>query len=146
MLSQPRRFAVCAIFFRSCHRRQSIHLARLADVPVLAELATQIAACGAEGKNGGTRQKVIQGFLLDRIDAKTAGSSVCGQDNRVVFSGAHKAEAPLAFVEAAEARTDIALHTAVIEQGPVAGGNGMGRFKVFHFRIEKENGRGSSQR
>ena len=56
------------------------------------------------------------------------------------------AEPPPVAVEAAEARTDIALHTAVIELGPIAGGNGMGRFKVFHFRIEKESGRDSSQR
>ena len=49
---------------------QPVHVARLGDVPVLTELARQVAAGGAEGQYARPGEKMIQRFLLDRVDAE----------------------------------------------------------------------------
>ena len=62
---------------------QGVDLARLADVPVLAELAGKIAPGGAEGQHRRARQEVIQGLLLDGVDAEAAGAPVGGKDDAI---------------------------------------------------------------
>jgi hypothetical protein len=42
---------------------------------------------------------VIERFLLDGIDAETAGSAIRGQYDLSVLASAYEAEAALAFVE-----------------------------------------------
>jgi hypothetical protein len=64
---------------------------------------------------------VIQRLLLDRIDAKPAGPPVGREYDLTAFAGAHEAEAPLALLQFAKARTQIALDTAVVEAMPVFG-------------------------
>jgi len=51
---------------------QNVILAGLADVPVLAELAAQIAAAGSERQHRRSRQEMIERFLFHRIDAEAA--------------------------------------------------------------------------
>ena len=75
---------------------------------------------------------MIQGFLLDRVDAEATGPAVSGQDDGIVFASAHKAKAALPFVQPAKARANITLHTAVIKASPVSRRNGEGGFKYWH--------------
>ena len=107
--------------FRGRRIGQSIDLPRLADVPVLTELASKIAPGRSERQDRRSRQEVIQRLLLDRIDAKSAGSPVGRQDDLTAFAGAHETEAPLALLQFAKARTQIALDTPVVEAMPVFG-------------------------
>src|SRR5262249_44406764 len=98
---------------------QGVDLARLADVPVLAEVARQVAARGAERQPGRAGQEVVQRLLLDGIDAEAAGAPPGGEDDRVVLAGAHEAQPALTLVQAAGAGTDIALHPPIVQPLPV---------------------------
>jgi len=105
---------------------QSLHVAGLADVPVLAELAGQVAADGAEGQHAAARVEVVERLLLDRVDAEARGAAVGGQDDPVALAGAHEAQAPLALMEPAGPRADVALDPPVGKAGPPRGGEGIG--------------------
>jgi hypothetical protein len=67
---------------------------------------------------------MIEGFLLDGIDAESARAAPGGQDDRIVFSSTHEAEATLTFMKTAQAGTDIASDAAIVEESPVVGGMG----------------------
>ena len=49
---------------------QAVEAPGFRDIPVLAELACEIAARSAEREDGRARQEVVQGLLLDRVDAE----------------------------------------------------------------------------
>ena len=109
-------------------RRASVRrsdLARLADVPVLAELAGEVAAGGAEGEHRRCPgRKWLSGFFSIGSTQKPRRAPVGGQhDLAGRVGGAHEAEAALALVQLAEARADVALHAAVRQPMPVAGGD-----------------------
>jgi hypothetical protein len=70
---------------------QRVHLARLADGPVLTEAAGEIAAGGTEGEHGGTGQEVVQRLLLDRVHAEAARPAIRGEHDLVTFAGADEA-------------------------------------------------------
>ena len=93
---------------------QAVHVARLGDVPVLAELAGEVAAGGAEGEHAGSRVEVVERFLLDRIDAEAGRAPVGGEHHLPALAHAHEAQAALALVQAAVARAQVALHPAVV--------------------------------
>jgi len=59
-----------------CEIRERVHLARLAHVPVLAELAGEVAARRAEREHCRTRQEMVQRLLLDRVDAEPARTAI----------------------------------------------------------------------
>ena len=105
---------------------QPVHVARLADVPVLAELAGQVAAGGAERQHAAARVKVVEWFLLDRVDAETRRTAVGGEDHAVALARAHETRAALALVQLAVARAQVALHAPIV--GPVPVTAGVGRF------------------
>src|SRR5207237_2005353 len=66
---------------------QGVHLTGLTDVPVLAELAGEVAARGPEGEDRGAGEEVIQRLLLDGVDAEAAGAAVGGEDDAVSLTG-----------------------------------------------------------
>ena len=66
--ARPLRRACDRLGRRLVHQR--VHLARLRDVPVLAELAREVAARGAERQHARAGIEVIERLLLDRIDAE----------------------------------------------------------------------------
>ena len=101
---------------------EPVEFARLGDVPVLAELAGEVAARGAEGEHRRAGQEVGERLLLDRVDAEARGAAVGGEDDAVALPGAHEAQAALALVQLAQAGADVALHAPVVEQVPVAAG------------------------
>ena len=101
-------------------RLETVEFARLRDVPVLAELAGQVAAGRAEGEHRRAGQEVGERLLLDRVDAEARGAAIGGEDDAIVAAGAHEAQAALALVQLAQARADVALHAAVVEPMPVA--------------------------
>ena len=61
-------------------RCSAVELAGLGDVPVLAELAGEVAAGGAEGQHRRAGQEVVERLLLDRIDAE-AGRAAVGREH-----------------------------------------------------------------
>jgi hypothetical protein len=105
---------------------QGVGLARLADVPVLAELAGQVAPGRPEREHRRPRQEVVERLLLDRIDAEPARPAPSLEDDLVVLPGAHEAEPPLPFEQLAEPGAQVALDPPVVERVPVLGGDGVG--------------------
>jgi hypothetical protein len=63
---------------------------------------------------------MIERFFLNRIDAKSGRTSVGGEHDLLVLPGAHKAQAALAFMQFAIARTDIALDAPIRQSMPIA--------------------------
>ena len=111
---------------------QRVEVTGLADVPVLAEAATEVAAGRPEGQHRRSRQEVIQRLFLDRIDTETAGAAITGQHDLPVLASPHEAEAALALVQFAQARTQITLDAPVIQSVPVAGCNDRGVLGGIH--------------
>src|SRR6185437_11754292 len=68
---------------------------------------------------------MVEGFLLDRIDAEARGAAVAGQDDLIVHAAPDEAEAPLTLVQPAVAGADVALNAAVRQGMPVCGGDGV---------------------
>src|SRR6185503_222462 len=101
---------------------EPVHVARLGDVPVLAELAGEIAARGAERKNARAGIEMVERFLLHRVDAETGGAAVCGEHHAVLLPHAHEARPTLTFVQAAIARAQVALHAPVFQHVPPTAG------------------------
>src|SRR5665647_2042258 len=104
---------------------QSVDLPRLGDVPVLAELAGQVAACSAEREDCAAGQEVVERLLLDGVHAEPARATVGRQDDLVVHAGPDKAQPALALVQPTRARAHIALDSAVLQPVPVPRGHGM---------------------
>jgi len=99
---------------------ERIHLARLTHVPVLTELAGQIAARRPERQDSGARQEVVQRFLLNWIDAETARASVSEELEPTLLDPSHETQTALSLVHAATSRTNVALHTTIGKRLPVA--------------------------
>ena len=99
---------------------EAVHVARLGDVPVLAELAREVAARRAEREHARARVEVLERLLLDGIDAEPGRAAVGREHHGVAFALAHEAEAALPVVEAAVARAEVALDAAVVLAVPPA--------------------------
>src|SRR6476620_10936193 len=121
----------CDSLRRRCVR-QLIPTPSLADIPVLAEAATEIAARSAERQDTATRQKMIERLFLDGVRAEAAASSVSRQLHRIAGSPADKTESALAIVELAKAWAQTALDPSVRQHGPPARGvMGLG-YRIEH--------------
>src|ERR1700688_3073356 len=94
---------------------EGVDLSRLADVPVLAELAGQVAAGGAERQHRGAGQEMVQRLLLDRIDAVAARPAVGLEHDLAALAGAHETEAALSLEQLAGPRAEIALDTPLLK-------------------------------
>ena len=110
---------------------QLVELARLADVPVLAEPASEIAAGGAEGQHAGAGMEMVERFLLDGINAEAAAAAISRKRHLVADAPADETEPALALVELAEARAQAALDAAVRQlRPPTPGVVGFGHRRV----------------
>lgn len=98
---------------------QAVHFTRLAHVPVLAELAGEVAPRSPERQDRRARQEMMQRFLLDRIDTKSTGSPVSHQDDLILLPRPDETEPLLPFLERAIAWTEITLNAAVLQEMPV---------------------------
>jgi hypothetical protein len=94
---------------------------RLADAPVLAEAATEIAARGAEAQDAGAGQKMIQRFLFDGIDGKSGGCAVAQGIELAADVLADVAKAGLAVAQTTEARAQGAEDPAIFLSLPPKG-------------------------
>jgi len=112
--ASPRARGLCD-GFGIAGRGQAIRVPRFGDVPILAELAAEVAARRAEAEHPAAREEVIEGLFLDRIDAKPRGAPVAGQHDVIAESLPHEAEAPLFVLEAAAPRTQGAFDSAVVQ-------------------------------
>ena len=65
---------------------------------------------------------MIERLLLDGIHAEAAGPAVGGEHDAVALAGADEAHAPLAVVQRAEARTDLAADAAVGQRAEIPSG------------------------
>src|SRR5512146_993457 len=101
--------------------RERVHLTRLAHVPVLAELAGEVAAGRPEGQDRTAGEEVVEWLLLDRIDAEAARAAIAEELDATRLDTAHEAQAALPFVHPAGARAHVALHPAIRQQVPVTG-------------------------
>ena len=104
---------------RRCFLRQRLHLARLAHVPILAELAGEVAARRAEGEHRTSRKKMMQRFLFNRIDAEPARAAIGREHNAMVLPRSDETEALLPFVQLAITRAEIALDASVLKLMPI---------------------------
>ena len=80
----------------------------LRDIPVLAELAVDVASGGGDGEGGGSGEVVEERLLLNGINV---GGADAGVDKRIEGAGAifaHAAMAALSIVDDACARTELA--------------------------------------
>ena len=62
---------------------------------------------------------MVERFLLNRINAESTGTTVGGQDDLVVLTGADKTDATLAFLQLAVPWARIALHPPIRQLVPV---------------------------
>src|SRR5262249_29167967 len=90
------------------------------DVPVLTELACEVAARGAERQDARAWIEMMERFLFDRIDAETARAAVGGQHHAVADALPHEAHAALAVLQLAIAWTRVAMDAASIGAMPPA--------------------------
>ena len=81
--------------------------------------------------------EVVEGLLLDGIDAEARGAAVGGEDQDVALALADEAGTALAVLELAIPGAQVALQAAVGQSVPPAGG--MTRFR----RLQGAHGRGS---
>ena len=92
--------------------RRDVVEPRLGDVPVLAELAAEVAAGGAEREDLRAGEKVVERLLLDGIDGEAGGAAVAERDQLAAFVLADEAEAGLPVAEPTVARAERAEELA----------------------------------
>jgi|GraSoiStandDraft_4_1057263.scaffolds.fasta_scaffold766707_2 hypothetical protein len=63
---------------------------------------------------------MVEGLLLDRIDAESGRAPIGGKHNPILLAGAHEAQTALSFMELTLAGADITLDAAVLQSMPVA--------------------------
>ena len=97
----------------------AIKIPGFGDIPVLTEFAGQVTAGCAEGQDWRARQKVIEWFLLDWIDAKTRRAPVGRKYDLTAVARSDEAQAALALVQLAITRADIALDATVLQSVPI---------------------------
>jgi hypothetical protein len=107
--------------FRAGRVRNCVDFAGFADVPVLAELAGQVAARCAERQYRGAGMEMVKRFFLNGINAKAAGTSLGREHETAILVGAHETQSRLACMQLAGARADVTHDPPVIESMPVAG-------------------------
>ncbi len=98
---------------------EGVDFAGFADVPVLAEMAGEVAARCAEGQDRCAWQEVVQWFLFNGIDAETTRTAIRGQHHLRANSGADETESTLAVTQPAETWTEVALQASVLQGVPV---------------------------
>ena len=94
---------------------------RLADTPVLAEAATQIAARRAKTQNLASWQEMIQRLLLYGIDCKTIRRAVPEGIKRATDVFADVTKPRLPFSDTAQARAEGAKNLAIGRRVPPQG-------------------------
>src|SRR5262249_41980633 len=92
----------------------------LGDVPVLAELAGEVASGCAERQHTGSRVELVERLLLDWVDAETRRAPVGREHHGVARALSNEARATLTFMQAAVTRAQVALDAAVVQPVPVA--------------------------
>src|SRR5207247_5053979 len=93
---------------------------RLADVPVLAELAAEVAARRAEGEDARAREEVVERLLLDGIDGEAGRAPVARAHELPAAVLADVAEACLPLADQAVARAEGAEELAAFRGVPPA--------------------------
>src|SRR5207253_4320539 len=88
------------------------------DVPVLTKPAAEIASRRAERKHARSGQKMVQRFLFNRIDTKSAAPAIRGQYHPIAHPLPDETESALSFIEFAKSRTEPALDTPVRQRLP----------------------------
>jgi len=98
---------------------ESIEFPGFADVPVLTETTGQVATCGAEGKDRGPGQEMIQRFLLHRIDAESARTPVGGELDLPASPLTHETQSTLSLTQFALPGADVAAQSPIFETLPM---------------------------
>jgi hypothetical protein len=69
---------------------------------------------------------MVERFLFNWIDAKSAGAAIRGQNNLIILPPSNKTKAALPFPQFAEPGTNIALNSTIIERMPIPAWHGIG--------------------
>ncbi len=93
---------------RRCLLAQSLDLSRLGDIPVLTELASQVAAGRAEGEDAGAGEEVVEWLLLDRVDAEAGTAAIGGQQHPPITVFTDETETTVPVAKVAFAGTEVA--------------------------------------
>ena len=93
--------------FRIGRLTASIDILRPRRGPVLAELASEIAAGRAEREDGRARVELVQRLLLDRVDGEPGAPAIGRRDDLAVAVLANEAEPPLPRCDDTLPRADI---------------------------------------
>ena len=112
----------------------------LRNVPVLAELAAQVAAGRAERQHAAAGIEMVQRLLFDRIDAEPGAAAIGGQHHPAVAVLADKTESAVTRLEHATARAQIADDAALVFAGmpPAADAGTIGQQRLvrrYHHNV-----------
>jgi len=121
MLAHPSRSAAVASPL-GLARSASVSISRdLPHVPVLAELAGQVAARRPERQDRAARQKMVEWLFSIGSTQKAAGTPVREELDATVLDPAHEAQPALPFMHPAGTWAHVALHPAVGPHVPITG-------------------------
>lgn len=87
---------------------EAFYFSRFRDIPVLAELATEIAACGTKGKNWSAWQEMIKRFFFDGVDTEACASAVGIENHLAIAIFANEAKAFITWIEVAMSGAQLA--------------------------------------
>lgn len=111
---------VCGQLRDSVRRgRVSVQASRAAQMVVLTEVAREIAADCAEGKNAAAGQKVVQRFFFDRIDGESAGQAERVRNQFAAVISSAETEAAFAVGDSAMPGAESAFDEAGFDGMPI---------------------------
>ena len=99
----------------TCAAREFFYFTGFADVPVLTELASKIAASRTKGKYCCSRVEVVERFFLDRINTKAGGESVRREYDLTASRLPNKTEGLLSITQSAVSRAYVTADASVVE-------------------------------
>ncbi len=109
------------------------HFAALGNVPVLTELASQVAAGGPKTQHGCSRQEMIERLLLNRIDAKPGTLTVGIQHHPAVAIDTDETETAITRIQPTGTRAQLAEQSAVLLRSkPASAVSGLVRFDILN--------------
>ena len=74
---------------------------------------------------------MVEGFLLDGIDAEATGAAIRGENDLSALARSHKTQPTLTIAQAALPGTQVALDATIVQPVPVPGGYD-GTHRILH--------------
>ena len=107
--------------FRTGLVLETIHFTAFGNIPVLSELAGQIAAGSSKAEHAASRVEMVERFLFNRVDAKAGAAAIRRQHHRIGLAGPDKTQPSLSVMQPTFPRAKITLNSAIIQSMPPTG-------------------------